>query len=146
MVLARRRQGKWGIAQWLGSERAGNAAGATLGRTAILARMQHLGILAVCALLVAGCQSTRSWQQGCPGIYSGVRYYADIRKDIPWDGRVYFTIDLIPTSIIDTLALPVTAFLTPKPPVGRFPVGCRWARPSALDRRSQHPDPARTKS
>lgn len=113
---------------------------------AILPRVRRLAVLAFGALLLVGCQSTRSWQQGCPGIYSGVRYYADISSDVPWDGRVFFTIDLIPTSIVDTLALPATAFVKPSPPPGGFPVGCRWANPSGRQRRTQHVAPALAKS
>ena len=37
-----------------------------------------------------GCQSTRSWQQGCPGIYSGVRYYYEQIGELPYDGRIFF--------------------------------------------------------
>ena len=113
---------------------------------AILRRVRRLAVLAFGALLLVGCQSTRSWQQGCPGIYSGVRYYADIRPEVPWDGRIFFTIDLIPTSIVDTLALPVTAFLKPKRPLGGFPVGCRWANPRARERRTQRLAPPTVKS
>ena len=113
---------------------------------AILPPVRILGALVVCALLLGGCQSSRSWQEGCPGIYSGVRFYLDIRDEVPWDGKVFFTIDLIPTSIVDTLALPVTAFLKPKRPLGGFPVGCRWANPSARERRTQRLAPPTVKS
>ena len=100
-------------------------------------RVRRLSILALGLLLLTSCQSTRSWQQGCPGIYSGVRYYADIREEVPWDGRVFYTIDLLPTSIVDTLALPVTAFAKPKLPPGGFPIGCRWVKPNAARDRAQ---------
>ena len=80
-------------------------------------------------LLLTSCQSTRSWQEGCPGVYSGARYYADIVPTVPFDGKVFFTLDLIPTLVVDTLALPVTAFADPKPPAGGFVIGCRWADP-----------------
>jgi len=113
---------------------------------AILQRVRRLAVLAFGALLLVGCQSTRSWQQGCPGIYSGVRYYADIRPEVPWDGQIFFTIDLIPTSIVDTLALPVTAFLKPKRPPGGFPVGCRWMNPTAREHRTQRLAPPTVKS
>ncbi len=113
---------------------------------AIFPRVRTLGALVIGALLLVGCQSTRSWQQGCPGIYSGVRYYADIRSEVPWDGRVFFTIDLIPTSIVDTLALPVTAFQKPEIPEGGFPIGCRWANSIARVYRIQRPVAARAKS
>lgn len=108
--------------------------------------MRRLSALVFGALLLVGCQSTRSWQQGCPGIYSGVRYYADIRSEIPWDGRLFFTIDLIPTAVVDTLALPVTAFANPRLPTGGFPVGCRWAGPRGRQSRTRHLDPPTGKS
>jgi len=61
-------------------------------------------------------------------VYSGARYYADITPTVPFDGKVFFTLDLIPTLLVDTLALPVTAFSEPKRPAGGFVVGCRWAK------------------
>lgn len=74
-----------------------------------------------------GCQSTRSWQQGCPGVYSGIKYYGDQIGELPYDGRIFFTLDLPLTTVVDTLALPFTAFATPRKPVGGYPIGCRWA-------------------
>jgi uncharacterized protein YceK len=79
------------------------------------------------ALCLVGCQSTRSWQQGCPDVYSGVKYYSDQMPHLPVDGKIFFSIDLLPTLVVDTLALPVTAFLEPERPPGGFPVGCQWA-------------------
>jgi uncharacterized protein YceK len=87
-----------------------------------------MAILATGLLLLSSCQATRSWQGGCPDIYSGARYYADITPTVPFDGKVFFTLDLIPTLVVDTLALPVTAFADLKPPTGGFAVGCRWAK------------------
>lgn len=74
-----------------------------------------------------GCQSTRSWQQGCPGVYSGVKYYSDQLPTLPIDGKIFFSIDLPLTAVVDTLALPVTAFIGPERPVLGYPVGCKWA-------------------
>lgn len=74
-----------------------------------------------------GCQSVRSWDQGCPGLYSGVKYYGDQVGELPYDGRIFFTFDLPLTAVVDTLALPFTAFATPRRPSGGYPVGCRWA-------------------
>jgi uncharacterized protein YceK len=82
--------------------------------------------LALCPALL-GCQSIRSWQQGCPGVYSGVKYYRNQVGELPFDGRVFFTVDLLPTLLVDTLALPFTAFAEPERPRGGFPVGCKWA-------------------
>lgn len=73
------------------------------------------------------CQSLRSWQQGCPGIYSGVRYYHDQLPALPWDGTLLFSVDLPLSALLDTLALPATAFAEPERPRSGFPIGCRWA-------------------
>ena len=83
--------------------------------------------LLACTLLLASCQSSRSWTQGCPAPYSGARYFADITPTVPFDGKVFFMLDLLPTLIVDTLALPVTSFAEPERPRAGFAVGCRWA-------------------
>ena len=90
----------------------------------------RLRVAAVLVLLPGwlGCQSIRSWQQGCPGVYSGVKYYGEQIGELPYDGRIFFSIDLPLTAIVDTLALPVTAFATPQPPSGGYALGCKWAR------------------
>ena len=85
-------------------------------------------LLAVVGSLLLGCQSVRSWDE-CPGIYSGVKYYTDQIDTLPWDGRVFFSADLPLTAILDTLALPVTAFAEPTRPVRGYGRGCRWAGP-----------------
>lgn len=95
-------------------------------RTAILVA------LALSALLLTSCQATRSWQDGCPGVYSGARYYNDITPTVPLDGKIFFTLDLIPTLLLDTLAIPVTAFLDHDRPKGGYVVGCRWADPHRM--------------
>lgn len=87
----------------------------------------RVGLALALGSWLLGCQSTRSWQQGCPGVYSGVKYYADQVGELPLDGKVFFTIDLPISAVIDTLALPVTAFAEPHVPRGGFPIGCRWA-------------------
>jgi uncharacterized protein YceK len=80
--------------------------------------------LAVTALL--GCQSVRSWDQGCPGIYSGLRYYADQLPSLPVDGKIFFTLDLPLTAVADTLLLPASAFAEPNRPPYGFAPGCAW--------------------
>ena len=85
----------------------------------------RLGAAAALLPWMFGCQSTRSWEQGCPGVYSGVKYYNDQVSELPLDGRVFFTLDLPLTVVADTLALPFTAFAKPKKPSGGFPVGCK---------------------
>lgn len=80
---------------------------------------------AVCGLMV-GCQTSRSFSDGCPGIYSGVRYYNSQITTMPWDGRIFFAFDLPFSAILDTLVLPGTAFADPvRPPAGWVP-GCAW--------------------
>jgi uncharacterized protein YceK len=89
--------------------------------------MTRAVLLALGLMALAGCQSMRSWQEGCAGIYSGVRYYREQTPELPFDGRVFFTFDLLPTTLLDTLALPVTAFVDPKQPSQGYALGCRWA-------------------
>jgi hypothetical protein len=97
-------------------------------------RSRHVwsGLVVAAAAALAGCQSTRSWAGGCPGIYSGIRYYREQVYEIPFDGRVFFTFDLIPTTLVDKLAIPVTAFVEPKQPVEGYALGCRWAGERAM--------------
>jgi len=89
--------------------------------------LRPIGLALLLVLFVCGCQSTRSWQQGCPGVYSGLKYYRDQLPGLPVDGVIFFTLDLPLTSVVDTLALPFTAFADPKKPKAGFPPGCRWA-------------------
>lgn len=83
--------------------------------------------LALVAALALGCQTTRSFGQGCPGFYSGVRYYASQLNAVPADGKIFFTLDLPFSAVADTLLLPVSWMLEPVEPRGGFPPGCRWA-------------------
>ena len=82
----------------------------------------------VMLLALSGCQSVRSWES-CPGVYSGLRYYNEQFPELPGDGKAFFTLDVPMTAIVDTLALPITAFAEPQYPPGGFPLGCRWADP-----------------
>ena len=88
----------------------------------ILRRIVLVSLLA----LLCGCQTSRSFDQGCPGVYSGVRYYADQVAEIPADGKVFFTLDLPLSAITDTLLLPATFFVEPERPEAGWLVGCRW--------------------
>ena len=89
--------------------------------------LKQLWIAFLLPISIAGCQTSRSWDEGCPGVYSGVRYFASQRDSLPWDGRVFFTLDLPLTAVIDTLLLPVSAFVDPVRPEGGWVPGCRWA-------------------
>ena len=80
----------------------------------------------ITAISLLGCQTTRSWSEGCPGVYSGVRYFKDHVSELPVDGKIFFLLDLLFSAVTDTVLLPVTVFMKPKrPPYGHAP-GCRW--------------------
>ena len=68
----------------------------------------------ITSISMLGCQTSRSWEKGCPGVYSGVRYYRDQRDGLPI------------TIAADTALLPVSVFMKPKRPRGGFASGCRW--------------------
>ncbi len=89
--------------------------------------LKRLWIAALLLISIAGCQTTRSWSDGCPGVYSGVRYFASQRGSLPWDGKVFFTLDLPLTVVADTLLLPFSASVDPVRPPGGWILGCRWA-------------------
>ena len=76
---------------------------------------------------MVGCQTARSWDAGCPGVYSGVRYFASQRGSLPWDGKVFFTLELPLTLVADTILLPASALVDRKTPTAGWVVGCRWA-------------------
>ena len=88
--------------------------------------MIRVGLVVLLLLALPGCQSVRSWEH-CPGIYSGLRYYGDQFPELPADGKVFFTLDLPLTTVVDTLAIPVTAFTELEQPRAGYPIGCRWA-------------------
>ena len=75
-----------------------------------------------------GGRAERSGPEGCRGESTGARADADIGAAVPVGGKIFFTLYLCPTLLVDTLALPVTAFGTPKRPAGGFVIGCRWAK------------------
>ena len=81
----------------------------------------------IAAVLPLGCQTSRSWNQGCPGIYSGVRYFADQARELPVDGKIFFLLDLPVSAVVDTIFLPATAFMEHRRPPSGFAPGCRWA-------------------
>ena len=76
---------------------------------------------------MTGCQTTRSWSDGCPGVYSGVRYYSSQIDAMPWDGKIFFVLDLPFSAVSDTLLLPVSWSADRKRPTGGWVPGCRWA-------------------
>jgi len=84
-------------------------------------------IAALLLISVVGCQTARSWEDGCPGVYSGVRYFASQRNSLPWDGRVFFGFDLPLTIVADTLLLPGSFWVEPTRPQRGWVPGCRWA-------------------
>jgi uncharacterized protein YceK len=87
-----------------------------------------LGLIAVVLLSsTLSCQTARSWNAGCPGVYSGVRYFGSQQSTLPWDGKVFFAIDLPLTMVADTLLLPASSFVDREPPAAGWVPGCRWA-------------------
>ena len=91
--------------------------------------MRLIGLLFLIALSsLPGCQTSRSWNEGCPGVYSGVRYFQDHVSYLPVDGKIFFLLDLPVSAVMDTLLLPATVFMKPKRPPGGFSRGCQWAR------------------
>jgi uncharacterized protein YceK len=82
----------------------------------------------IAASQLLGCQTARSWSEGCPGVYSGVRYFEDHVGEQPIDGRIFFVLDLPVSAAVDTALLPATVFMKPKRPSGGFLPGCRWAK------------------
>jgi uncharacterized protein YceK len=84
-------------------------------------------ILAALLISMLGCQTTRSWNDGCAGVYSGVRYFASQQSSLPWDGKVFFTLDLPLTAVADTVLLPASVWVDRVEPVSGWVPGCRWA-------------------
>jgi uncharacterized protein YceK len=60
-------------------------------------------------------------------VYSGLRYYGEQIGELPVDGKVFFTLDVPFTAVLDTLLLPGTFFVEPQKPSLGWPAGCRWA-------------------
>ncbi len=87
------------------------------------------GLASIAAIAMPACQTARSWDEGCPGIYSGLRYYSDQLDSLPLDGKIFFTLDLPLTTVADTLVLPASAFAKPTRPKYGFTAGCTWAEP-----------------
>jgi len=80
------------------------------------------------AALLTGCGTINSYANGCGGTYSGLHTdveYLGSYEDFH-DGWDYAQVGLdVPlSSILDTVALPVTAFLEPK---ANQTYGCNWA-------------------
>ncbi len=47
---------------------------------------------------------------------------------LPVNGKIFLTLDLPLTAVADTILLPVSLFMKPKPPKSGFVPGCTWAR------------------
>lgn len=90
-------------------------------------RIKRWLIAVVLLSSTAGCQTTRSWNDECPGVYSGVRYFGSQQPTLPWDGKVFFLVDLPLTVVADTLLLPASAFVNRRTPKAGWVPGCRWA-------------------
>lgn len=86
----------------------------------------HWSAIGLLAAVLCGCQTSRSFEGGCPGVYSGVRFFNSQVGDLPPDGKIFFAIDLPFSALLDTLLLPATFFVEPRRPVGGWTPGCRW--------------------
>ncbi len=82
----------------------------------------------IAASQLLGCQTARSWDEGCPGVYSGVRYFQDAVSYLPFDEKIASLLDLPVSAVMDTVLLPATVFMEPKRPRLGFARGCRWAK------------------
>lgn len=111
-------------------QRSGNSNGRRAGGIVRRASNWRPGfVVALLACMVFfGCQTGRSWTDGCPGIYSGVRYYNSHIGSMPWDGKIFFGLDLPFSAILDTLLLPFSAFVDRDRPAGGWVPGCEWVK------------------
>ncbi len=108
----------------MGAGNVPSPSGGSMGERPVVLKGWWVAVLLL--ISIAGCQTTRSWNDDCPGGYSGTRYFASQRDSLPWDGKVFFTFDLPLTIVLDTLLLPASAWVDPaEPPAGWVP-GCRW--------------------
>lgn len=80
----------------------------------------------ITASSLLGCQTSRSWREGCPGVYSGVRYFQNDASYLPFDERIAALLDLPVSAAFDTVLLPVSVFMKPKRPSYGFSRGCQW--------------------
>ena len=81
----------------------------------------------IAASQLLGCQTARSWSEGCPGIYSGVRYFQAEVGYLAFDEKIASLLDLPVSAAVDTVLLPATVFMSPKRPPSGFARGCKWA-------------------
>lgn len=96
------------------------------------AMKKHLrtSVLALSIGLFSGCATFASINDGCPGVYSGVKYnraYED-SSNVTWqrdpDQELLLLLDLPLSAAMDTILLPYTAFAKPhKHPAGGS--GCK---------------------
>ena len=80
----------------------------------------------IAASSLLGCQTSRSWSWGCPGVYSGVRYFQEQVSYLPFDEKIASLLDLPVSAVADTVLLPGTVFMKPKRPPHGFARGCKW--------------------
>jgi short subunit dehydrogenase-like uncharacterized protein/uncharacterized protein YceK len=103
----------------------------------VQARSWLHGLLLGLAAGALGCQTIRSFDYGCPGVYSGTRSYNERLKYLPLDGKIFYTLDLPFTLIADTLALPCDAL--------RRPQGAHRGLGAELPLGGEHPPLERTR-
>jgi len=71
-------------------------------------------------LLASGCATVASLDEGCTGVYSGVKYNRGYEEAgvVPWSEQplqqVFLLVDLPFSAVLDTVLLPYTAFAKPR--------------------------------
>lgn len=83
--------------------------------------------LTAASLLLPGYQTDRSWREGCPGVYSGGRYFQEDVSYLPFNEKIASLVDLPISAAADTVLLPITVFMKPERPITGFGRGCKWA-------------------
>ena len=94
--------------------------------------------------LLGSCSTVATWNEGCPGIYSGYRFNEEQRADLaPLDEEldpqwVLLFIDLPFSVVLDTLTLPITfiarSYAEPRPSGAP---GCNWCAEQAAARKAE---------
>lgn len=101
------------------------------GRTGPWALVRASGLAAVLALVLSSsCATVTSLNEGCPGVYSGVKYNRGFEDSdlVTWKEQplqeLYLLVDLPFSAVLDTVLLPYTYFATPRGPAAPGP-GCK---------------------
>lgn len=75
--------------------------------------------IGIVALLVSGCATVASLNDGCVGTYSGIAYNRGVARSdlVSWQEspaqELFLLVDLPFSAVLDTIMLPYTAFASP---------------------------------